>query len=152
MTTDFFTNGLVQQLKMLNIAIEKEMNSDLKALGIALTGTQVAVLVKVYSNTGEALTQKQIETRLRLSHPTTRGIVKRLVATGLLQTTPGQADQRQVTLNLTSQGRTFMAEHFQQIQQPVAHMEQKLVRNLSATDQQALQRMVTTMLTTMKNA
>lgn len=152
MSTDIFTNSLAQQLKMLNIAIEKEMNSDLKALDIALTGTQVAVLVQVYSNVGEALTQKQIETRLRLSHPTTRGIVKRLVATGLLQTTPGQADQRQVTLNLTPRGRTFMGEHFQQIQQQVAHTEQKLVQNLSAADQQALQRMVTTMLTTMTNA
>lgn len=152
MTTNFFTNSLAQQLKMLNIAIEKEMNGGLKALDISLTGTQVAVLAQVYANTGAALTQKQIETSLRLSHPTTRGIVKRLVATGLLQTTPGQTDQRQVTLSLTSQGRTFMTEHFQQIQQQVTRTERKLVQNLSAADQQALQRMVTTMLKTMTNA
>lgn len=152
MTTNIFSNSLAQQLKMLNIAFEKEMNGGLKALDISLTGTQVAVLAQVYANTGAALTQKQIETGLWLSHPTTRGIVKRLVATGLLQTTPGQADQRQVMLSLTSQGQDFMTEHFQQIQQQVTRTERKLVQNLSAADQQVLQRMVTTMLKTMTNA
>lgn len=101
MTDQFFMNSLAQQLKMLNIMIEKEMNHDLRALGINLTGTQVAVLMQLHQNPKQTITQKQIEVALKLSHPTTRGIVKRLVATGLITTTPAPQDQRQVALLLT---------------------------------------------------
>ena len=149
MATPFFKDTLAQQLKMLNLAVEKEMNNGLKALDISLTGTQVAVLMQLYLNTDQPLTQKQVEIALKLSHPTTRGIIKRLVAPGLLQTTPAADDQRQIELRLTPAGTWFMKNHADQIQAQVTQTEDKLVSNMSAADQATLQRLLTTLLTTM---
>lgn len=108
MSDSSFPNSLGQQLKILNILFEKEMNNGLKQLGISLTGTQTAVLMQVASRDPQQLTQKEVETTLRLSHPTTRGIVKRLVATGSITTIPDATDRRQIILQLTTAGATFL--------------------------------------------
>ncbi|MFC6261254.1 MarR family winged helix-turn-helix transcriptional regulator [Levilactobacillus fujinensis] len=149
MSTPFFKDTLAQQLKILNLAVEKEMNKGLKRLDISLTSTQVAVLMQMYLNTDQSLTQKQVETALKLSHPTTRGIIKRLTATGLLQTSPAVGDQRQIELRLTPAGTWFMKNHAGQIQAQATQTEDKLVSNLSTADQVTLQRLLTTLLTTM---
>lgn len=105
MPEPFFSNNLGQQLKVLNILFEKDMNNGLKQLGITLTGTQTAVLMQLADRHPQQLTQKEVETTLRLSHPTTRGIVKRLAATGLidLPTKQGHNKQRQHFANVRRQ-------------------------------------------------
>lgn len=147
MTEEIFLNSLGQQLKVLTILVEKSLNNGLKQLGLNLTGTQVGVLSLVQQRA--PITQKQIELTLKLSHPTTRGIVKRLVATGLVQTSPQVADQRQIVLTLTTTGQKLMATHAEQLQAQVAQVETQLLTNLTTADQAVLRRLLTQMIQNM---
>lgn len=147
MATDFFLDSLGQQLKVLNILVEKAMNNGLKQLGLSLTGTQVAVLSLVQQRA--PITQKQVEVALKLSHPTTRGIVKRLVATGLIQTTSQAADQRQIVLRLTATGQDLMKTNFEQLKAQVAAVESQMVNGLSTTEQATLQQLLMRMIQNM---
>lgn len=147
MATDFFLDSLGQQLKVLNILVEKAMNNGLKQLGLSLTGTQVAVLSLVQQRA--PITQKQVEVALKLSHPTTRGIVKRLVATGLVQTTSQAADQRQIVLRLTATGQDLMKTNFEQLKAQVAGVESQMVNGLSTTEQATLQQLLMRMIQNM---
>ncbi|WP_137626430.1 MarR family winged helix-turn-helix transcriptional regulator [Lactiplantibacillus pingfangensis] len=147
MATDFFLDSLGQQLKVLNILVEKAMNNGLKQLGLSLTGTQVAVLSLVQQRA--PITQKQVEVALKLSHPTTRGIVKRLVATGLVQTTSQAADQRQIVLRLTATGQDLMKTNFEQLKAQVAGVESQMVNGLSTAEQATLQQLLMRMIQNM---
>jgi len=147
MATDFFLDSLGQQLKVLNILVEKAMNNGLKQLGLSLTGTQVAVLSLVQQRA--PITQKQVEVALKLSHPTTRGIVKRLVATGLVQTTAQAADQRQIVLRLTATGQDLMKTNFEQLKAQVVGVESQMVNGLSTTEQATLQQLLMRMIQNM---
>lgn len=118
------------QLKILDIQLEKALTKQLKMLGINLTGTQLTVLTMIY-NHSDVIVQKEIETTLKLSHPTTRGIVKRLVANSLVETSPLPDDHRQIGLYLTTQGKRLLAENLPVIRDRVAQVEQKLLQNLS---------------------
>lgn len=147
MATDFFLDSLGQQLKVLNILVEKAMNNGLKQLGLSLTGTQVAVLSLVQQRA--PITQKQVEVALKLSHPTTRGIVKRLVATGLIQTTSQAADQRQIVLRLTATGQDLMKTNFEQLKAQVVGVESQMVNGLSTAEQATLQQLLMRMIQNM---
>lgn len=147
MATDFFLDSLGQQLKVLNILVEKAMNNGLKQLGLSLTGTQVAVLSLVQQRA--PITQKQVEVALKLSHPTTRGIVKRLVATGLVQTTAQAADQRQIVLRLTATGQDLMKTNFEQLKAQVVGVESQMVNGLSTAEQATLQQLLMRMIQNM---
>lgn len=147
MATDFFLDSLGQQLKVLNILVEKAMNNGLKQLGLSLTGTQVAVLSLVQQRA--PITQKQVEVALKLSHPTTRGIVKRLVATGLIQTTSQAVDQRQIVLRLTATGQDLMKTNFEQLKAQVAGVESQMVNGLSTAEQATLQQLLMRMIQNM---
>jgi len=147
MATDFFLDSLGQQLKVLNILVEKAMNNGLKQLGLSLTGTQVAVLSLVQQRA--PITQKQVEVALKLSHPTTRGIVKRLVATGLVQTTSQAADQRQIVLRLTATGQDLMKTNFEQLKAQVVGVESQMVNGLSTAEQATLQQLLMRMIQNM---
>jgi len=147
MATDFFLDSLGQQLKVLNILVEKAMNNGLKQLGLSLSGTQVAVLSLVQQRA--PITQKQVEVALKLSHPTTRGIVKRLVATGLVQTTAQAADQRQIVLRLTATGQDLMKTNFEQLKAQVVGVESQMVNGLSTAEQATLQQLLMRMIQNM---
>ncbi|ANZ63646.1 hypothetical protein AYR62_05765 [Secundilactobacillus paracollinoides] len=149
MSDSSFPNSLGQQLKILNILFEKEMNNGLKQLGISLTGTQTAVLMQVASRDPQQLTQKEVETTLRLSHPTTRGIVKRLVATGSITTIPDATDRRQIILQLTTAGATFLEKNSAQIKAQTARSETKLTSRLTLDETQTLSQLVTKMITSL---
>lgn len=150
MPEPFFSNNLGQQLKVLNILFEKDMNNGLKQLGITLTGTQTAVLMQLADRHPQQLTQKEVETTLRLSHPTTRGIVKRLAATGLISTTPAADDRRQIVLLLTDKGAAFLNENTARIQSQVTHSEAKLTSQLSTEEKQTLSQLFNKMIVSLE--
>ncbi|WEE35568.1 MarR family winged helix-turn-helix transcriptional regulator [Lactiplantibacillus paraplantarum] len=127
MTKQFGINSLGQQLKLINILTEKELNAGLQNLTPKLTGTQVAVLMYLNDNRTIVVTQKQIEMTLQLSHPTTRGIIKRLVATGLINTSTAHNDRRQVVLTLSAAGQQFLQYHIDLIEDQLSTVENKLI-------------------------
>ena len=79
------------QIKTLSILIEKKMNAQLVANGINLTGTQISILAFLYDHQ-KTVTQKEIELKFKISHPTVRGIIRRLVALNLVETTTSDQD------------------------------------------------------------
>ena len=124
------------QIKKLNTLIEKEMNNSINELLPNFTGAQFAVLVIIYENKADDLTQKDIETQLRLSHPTTRGMVKRLCNLDLIYITPMVSDRRQVIVKLTETGSKFMDENYDEITRRVTMIEQKFVKDIPTDEQE----------------
>ena len=95
------------QIKTLSILIEKKMNAQLVANGINLTGNQISILAFLYDHQ-KTVTQKEIELKFKISHPTVRGIIRRLVALNVVETTTSDQDRRQILLMLSTQGQKFI--------------------------------------------
>ncbi|WP_318766562.1 MarR family winged helix-turn-helix transcriptional regulator [Lactiplantibacillus carotarum] len=139
-------NAIGPKLKVLNTLVEKELNNTLATMTPALTGTQVAVLMTLADESVTTVTQKQMEGILHLSHPTTRGVIKRLVSMQLIATSKLVTDQRQVVLALTSNGRQFISENRAQINQSTNKVERKLVGTLSDEAQRQFLTTLATMI------
>lgn len=137
---------LSQELKILEILIEKELGAHLKAQGISLTGTQLAVLEMVGARDGAPLLQKEIERQLRLSHPTTRGIVKRLIANDLLVATAPATDRRQVALYLTEAGHQLLVQHQAGLDAATNEVEARLLQGLTPEEVATLQKALPAMI------
>ena len=146
MTTIESTNAIGPKIKMLNTLVEKELNNTLANLDTPLTGTQMTVLMTINDTSADVITQKDMEKILRLSHPTTRGVVKRLVAMDLINTSKMPNDQRQVVLNMTATGAELVRDNRQAINNSVQAVENKIVAGLSAENQQALLNALNTMI------
>lgn len=131
-------NTIGPRIKMLNTLVEKELNNALANLDTPLTGTQMAVLMTINDTQGKVITQKDMEQSLRLSHPTIRGVIKRLVAMNLISTSKLANDQRQVVLNMTSTGTKLVTDNRDKITQSVQNIEVKMVAGLSIETQQLI--------------
>lgn len=129
-----FTDKIGQQIKTLNILVAKELSNNLKNVGVELTSTQATVLAMLDASQNNQLRQKALEASLQLSHPTTRGIVKRLVAAGLVETTTLLSDRRQVWLLLTVDGQKLIARDLPQIKRQRAAVEAKLLHQIPETE------------------
>ncbi len=70
--------------KKVDEKLSQHVNTTLSALGV--TFSQLRVLNFVAESENNETTQKEIETFLEVSHPTTNGIIKRLEAKELLTT------------------------------------------------------------------
>lgn len=135
-----FNNSLIQQLKTLSIGVDKVINADLKKMGVTLTGSQVAILTKLYQADTQVLLQQDLESFLHLSHPTTRGFVKRLQQAGYLENSRNPADKRQTIIFLTDQGRQLMNKKAQLIADQLESIEKKAIQGLSANEIAQLKR------------
>lgn len=149
MSKVFFSDSLGQQLKTLNNLVEKEMNNGLKKQGLNLTGTQVAVLVQIDGHE-ELLTQKQLEIILKLSHPTTRGIIKRLVEANLIESFHDINDRRQILLKLTKKGREFLSKQMPIIQEHVDSVESVLTKDIDQEEQEQISKLIKKMIHNME--
>lgn len=131
-------NTIGPRIKMLNTLVEKELNNALANLDTPLTGTQMAVMMTINDTQGKVITQKDMEQNLRLSHPTIRGVIKRLVAMNLISTSKLANDQRQIVLNMTSTGTKLVTDNRDKITQSVQNVEVKMVAGLSIETQQLI--------------
>ncbi|MGL6207861.1 MAG: MarR family winged helix-turn-helix transcriptional regulator, partial [Lactobacillus panisapium] len=98
--SDHFLNQLGPKIKIANTVIEKELNNRFAEMfkKYSLTGAQISLLVFLYDSKGRTITQKEIADTFVLSHPTIRGIVKRLEDNNLISTSHLKNDQRQIVL------------------------------------------------------
>ncbi|WP_296090718.1 MarR family transcriptional regulator [uncultured Treponema sp.] len=81
---DSHKNDIGFLLKKIDEKLEKQVNANLNSLGI--TFAQIRVLIFVHEAENQQTTQKEIETFLEVSHPTTNGIIKRLEEKQLIKT------------------------------------------------------------------
>ena len=136
-----------QKNKLLTVFMEKRLAADLRKLGITLTGTQITVLA--YINANGSVTQKQIELALQLSHPTIRGIVKRLVSAKMIETTVAENDRRQVIIRLSLEGKSFLNEQLDAVQQRVILNESALEKGILQSDLVTFERVLDQMIRNM---
>ena len=90
-----------------------------------ITHTQFFVLVAIHSNGPCAM--KTLSENMKVSMPTISGIVKRLVAANYVTRSSGEADRRQVKVELTKEGRKFIAR-FQQV---ISERWQEVLKSLN---------------------
>ncbi|BDR58720.1 MarR family winged helix-turn-helix transcriptional regulator [Xylocopilactobacillus apicola] len=127
-------------IKKANTLIEKELNNQMRKIFTEtnLTGPQVALLVFLFEANGKMISQKELETTFAISHPTIRGIIKRLVQQDLINTAVPQNDKRQVVLSLTDRGVSLMNENIEQIQLTMEQVNHKIISNISKGSQEEL--------------
>ncbi|MDF7664336.1 MarR family transcriptional regulator [Bifidobacterium sp. ESL0763] len=142
-------DGLGPLIKVANTLIEKELNNRVASMfaGYSLTGPQITLMVYLHDAHGHVVTQREIADRFVLSHPTIRGIVKRLETAGLVETSQLESDRRQIVLALSDEGRRLMDARIDDIHQVMARINARIADGLGPAEQTglvaALQRIVT---------
>ncbi|WEV63786.1 MarR family winged helix-turn-helix transcriptional regulator [Bifidobacterium sp. ESL0732] len=127
-------------IKVANTLIEKELNNRVASMfeGYSLTGPQITLMVYLHDAHGHAVTQREIADRFVLSHPTIRGIVKRLEGSGLINTSQLESDRRQILLGLTVEGRRLMDAHINDIHGVMKQINTMITDGLSGAEQEKL--------------
>ncbi|MGX4644592.1 MarR family winged helix-turn-helix transcriptional regulator [Holzapfeliella sp. JNUCC 80] len=126
------------KVKILNTLIEKNMNNKVAEVVPDLTHTQMSVLMFVYHSTDSVILQKDLEEILYLSHPTVRGIVKRLVKLNLIEASKLETDKRQTCLALTQEGEQLLDDNHDELEEVLRSSERILDQCMSRKDKQKL--------------
>ncbi|MCO6558685.1 MAG: winged helix-turn-helix transcriptional regulator [Bifidobacterium sp.] len=127
-------------IKVANTLIEKELNNRVASMfeGYSLTGPQITLMVYLHDAHGHEVTQREIADRFVLSHPTIRGIVKRLEGAGLIKTSQLESDRRQILLELTVEGRRLMDAHIDDIHVVMRQINAMITDGLGDVEQKRL--------------
>ncbi|MGL6206151.1 MAG: MarR family winged helix-turn-helix transcriptional regulator, partial [Lactobacillus panisapium] len=80
------------------------------------------------------ITQKEIADTFVLSHPTIRGIVKRLEDNNLISTSHLKNDQRQIVLTLSAKGFALLDDNITAIHEIMDKVNKRIVAGLSDAD------------------
>lgn len=135
-----FNYNLGPKIKVANNLIEKELNYQISEIfdNYQLTGPQVALLIYLFEHQENSVTQKELEIKFTISHPTIRSIVKRLVEKDLVVTMVAERDKRQIILSLSKLGREMIKKNLNQIYQKMNLVNKKITNNLSNEEQNIL--------------
>ncbi len=74
-----------------------------------VTPAQMDILFFLLSRKDQEVTQKDIETALRLSNPTVTGLLNRMEEKGLIRRVKKEQDKRYRMIQMTDQSRDYMA-------------------------------------------
>ncbi|MBI0022541.1 MULTISPECIES: MarR family winged helix-turn-helix transcriptional regulator [Lactobacillus] len=112
-----YLNRIGPKIKAANTLIEKQLNNQFGEMfkEYSLTGAQISLMVFLYEAKDRTVTQKEIADMFVLSHPTIRGIVRRLEENGLIYTTHLETDQRQIVLQLSDKGFALVDKNITKI-------------------------------------
>ncbi|MDD3369359.1 MAG: MarR family transcriptional regulator [Lachnospiraceae bacterium] len=102
-----------------------------------LTLAQVELL-KVIDSSGGQITQKEIEIRMEVSHPTVTGIVSRLEKQGFLKCYPDTDNKRNKVVCTTEKAKQIG----QELSECMRLHDSMLLKGLSADEKNELQRML----------
>ncbi|MDD2979337.1 MAG: MarR family transcriptional regulator [Hespellia sp.] len=86
-------------VKQINNVFEKDLNEQLRTLGI--TSSQCAVLDYLFHSNKEEINQRDVERHLSLKNPTVTGLLKRLDEKGFILCVPNATDRRKKNIYLT---------------------------------------------------
>lgn len=89
-------------LKVLGDAVRREGDNSMKAVG--LTHSQMGVIVCLENHEGGECSFKEVQRFLRVSQPTTTGLISRLEQKGFVTTLSSATDQRAKNVKLTPKG------------------------------------------------
>ncbi len=146
MTTELTPPYLGAKVKMLNTQFEKKLNQRVAEILPGVTGAQVGILQMLFVRPERIFTQKDIEQSFMLSHPTTRGLIKRLIQIDLITTTPLASDQRQVQVMLSEKGQQLMATHITALEQNLQEVDERATKGLTPQEKQQLMQLMDRMI------
>ena len=131
MTT--FLNRIGPKIKIANTLIEKELNKQFAEIfrDYSLTGAQISLMIYLYESKARQITQKEVADAFVLSHPTIRGIVKRLEANKLIATSRLESDQRQIVLKLSDKGFNLIDKNIVKIRSIMTNVNTRITKGLS---------------------
>ena len=97
-----YEKGAMRILRYVYNQMERCRNADFDALGI--TSSQASVMMYLFKNRKQEVTQQGIQTALMLSHPTITGLMQRLETKGFITRTCNPRDCRCKFVELTAKG------------------------------------------------
>ncbi|MDF7668779.1 MULTISPECIES: MarR family transcriptional regulator [unclassified Lactobacillus] len=142
--SEIFLNQLGPKFKIANTLIEKALNNRFASIfsEYSLTGAQISLMVYLYDSKGRTITQKEIADTFVLSHPTIRGIVRRLESNQLIETAHLKSDQRQIVLTLSAKGFKLIDDNIATIHQIMAETNQQIIQGMNQQDVEQLSRLL----------
>ncbi|RMC56463.1 MarR family transcriptional regulator [Lactobacillus sp. ESL0260] len=128
-----FLNRIGPKIKIANTLIEKELNKEFGEIfrDYSLTGAQISLMIYLYESKARQITQKEVADAFVLSHPTIRGIVKRLEANKLIVTSRLENDQRQIVLELSNEGFNLIDKNIFKIRTIMTNINKRITKDLS---------------------
>ena len=117
--------------KQIHFAFEMNGARLMKAVDVTPAQMDVMLLLYAKEREGSEVTQKDIETVLRLSNPTVTGLLKRMEEKGFIRRVRKETDKRCRFIYMTEHGRT----HMEMLEQARKQGEANIVRGM--TDRQA---------------
>ncbi len=128
-----FLNRIGPKIKIANTLIEKELNKQFAEIfrDYSLTGAQISLMIYLYESKARQITQKEVADAFVLSHPTIRGIVKRLEANKLIATSSLESDQRQIVLKLSDKGFNLIDKNIVKIRSIMTNVNTRITKGLS---------------------
>ena len=123
-------------LKQVQDAVAKKLNNSLRESG--LTHVQLGVLIVLEHTEDRQLRLKELEKIFHVSQPTVVGVVDRLEEKGFIRTVRDPSDKRVRLAQLTDEGLKKCRHEYEVL----TDTEALMVRGLSETEQQELQRML----------
>ncbi|HHW50806.1 MAG TPA: MarR family transcriptional regulator [Pseudoclavibacter sp.] len=91
-------------IKMLNTAVEAELNRRLAPWGLTFTQATALRLLSASPSTQDALTQHELETCMGLSRPTVNTVLRGMAAKDLVTVEIDPVDRRKKRIHLTAAG------------------------------------------------
>lgn len=128
-----FLNRIGPKIKIANTLIEKELNKQFAEIfrDYSLTGAQISLMIYLYESKARQITQKEVADAFVLSHPTIRGIVKRLEANKLIASKRLENDQRQIVLKLSDKGFNLIDKNIVKIRSIMTNVNTRITKGLS---------------------
>ena len=121
-------------VKQINNIYEKDLNENLKQLGI--TESQCAVLYFLLHTNKEEVNQRDVERGLSLKNPTVTGLLKRLEEKGFIFCVPNTADKRKKNIFLTEKAYDIQRK----MEANRRKLDRQLTRGLTKKEVAALER------------
>ncbi len=118
---EHYERGTLRLLRYIYNQMERCRNIDFGNLDI--TSSQASVMLFLFKNRSQQVTQQNVQTALMLSHPTITGLMQRLENKGFIQRVSDPQDARCKAVELTNKGE---------------EIEKALKNNTRAMEQRAL--------------
>ncbi|MCD8148609.1 MAG: MarR family transcriptional regulator [Clostridiales bacterium] len=119
----------LMSIKILNTAIENILNRELAEFDI--TYTQATVIGFLNQNRDHTVCQRDIETRLGLTHPTVSSILNRLEEKRMVRTEPLAEDRRYKKIELTEASQHIA----DQIQEKINRISRELLQGVTPKEE-----------------
>ncbi|MGN0799630.1 MAG: MarR family winged helix-turn-helix transcriptional regulator [Christensenellales bacterium] len=117
-------------IKMINEALERDANNNLRSAGITMS--QITVLLMLNQSAEGTLTLKEVEKGLHCAQSTAHGLITRLEEKGFVMSAGDPDDKRIRVISITEKGINCCREAESQMKET----EERILKPLSPAEQE----------------